>query len=28
VVVAVPSTIHYPAYYKMKIYYFKWHLKL
>jgi hypothetical protein len=23
VVVAVPSTIHYPAYYKMKIYYFK-----
>jgi hypothetical protein len=28
VVVAVPSTVHYPANYKMKIYYFKWHLKL
>jgi hypothetical protein len=27
-VVAVPSTVHYPAHYKVKIYYFRWLLKM
>jgi hypothetical protein len=28
VVVAVPSTVHFPVNYKMKIYYLRWHLKI
>jgi hypothetical protein len=27
VVVAVPSTVHYPTNYKIQIYYLRWHLK-